>query len=167
MQSIGSLVVPAAAGAVLAAVLGACGGSDDDATGAAPGGADGDGGLPDVCTLLSEAEVQELTGRTVDQVDEDGLDAASPTRHCQWQGADLRLAVFLARTTLEAFTEESGYDGASPVDGLGEAAYTNGGHLFVLDGTVQMDVYTTSADTDEQNAIDAAEVAQALLPKVG
>src|ERR1700754_959943 len=57
----------------------------------------GEGGsFPDPCTLLTDAEVAELTGRDITQIDKDGADPAASTRYCQWQQSSGQLAVFLS-----------------------------------------------------------------------
>jgi len=61
------------------------------------------GNIPDPCTLLSDAEVAQLTGRDITQIDKDGADATASTRYCQWQQSSGQLAVFLSRTTGDDF----------------------------------------------------------------
>ena len=63
----------------------------------------GAGNIPDPCTLLSDAEVAQLTGRDITQIDKDGADATASTRYCQWQQFSGQLAVFLSRTTGDDF----------------------------------------------------------------
>jgi hypothetical protein len=121
------------------------------------------GDIPDPCTLLSKAEVSGLTGRPVTQIDEDGGATGDVTRYCQWQQEGGQLAIFLTRTTPEDFQVTVGE--AAWVDGVGEDAYQHSGHLFVLYGTVQLDVYSRGA-SDDQNITDAARVAKTLLPRI-
>jgi hypothetical protein len=121
------------------------------------------GDIPDPCTLLSEPEVKELTGRDITQIDEDGAEPGEATRFCQWQQPAGQLAVFLSRTTpadYDLVIEE-----AKPVDGLGEKAFELAGHLYVLYGTVQVDVYARG-DSDEENLAKARKVVNVLLPKI-
>jgi Protein of unknown function (DUF3558) len=121
------------------------------------------GNYPDPCTLLSDAEVTQLTGRDITQIDKDGSDATATTRYCQWQQSSGQLAVFLTRTTANDF---KGAQADSPiVAGLGDGAYSRDGHLFVLDGTTQLDVYSRGGD-DAQNQDEATRVAAALIPKM-
>lgn len=144
-------------------------GSDDDGdgdTGAGSGFGNSvkdSGDLPDPCTLLSDAEVTSLTGRTITQTDRDDAEPGEATRYCQWQQESGQLDVFLSRTT------QSDYDlviaDATPVDGLGEKAYELGGHLIVLYGTVQVDVYSRG-DSDQENMTKARKVVEVLLPKI-
>jgi hypothetical protein len=55
--------------------------------------------------------------------------------------------------------------GDSPsIAGIGDDAYWRDGHLFVLVGRTQLDVYARGGD--EQNQAEAEKVAAALLPKV-
>jgi hypothetical protein len=121
------------------------------------------GDIPDPCTLLSTAEVSSLTGRPVTQVDEDGGTPGDITRYCQWQQEGGQLAVFLSRTTPADFQVTVAE--AEWVDGVGEDAYWHSGHLFVLSGTAQLDVYSRGA-ADDQNVTDARNVAKTLLPRI-
>ncbi|MEH1101934.1 hypothetical protein [Micromonospora sp. CPCC 205561] len=144
--------------------------ADPDAPAASPGGA-GDGGsgsvresgtIPDPCTLLTEAEVVDLTGRDVTRKDEDG-DAGDVTRFCQWQQESGQLAIFLSRTTAADFGVTVA--AAKPVDGVGEEAFWHSGHLYVLHGTVQIDVYSRGG-SDAENLADARQVAKVLVSRV-
>ncbi|GIM91735.1 DUF3558 family protein [Paractinoplanes toevensis] len=121
------------------------------------------GDLPDPCTLLSKAEVVELTGRKITQIDEDGAQPSDTTRFCQWQQDSGQLAVFIARTTEEEF--KTTIADAQPVDGVGEDAFELAGHLYVLYGTVQVDVYSRGA-SDDQNLTDSKEVADKVIPRI-
>jgi hypothetical protein len=121
------------------------------------------GNIPDPCTLLSDADVIGLTGRSITQVDRDGADASASTRYCQWQQSSGQLAVFLSRTSADDFTAAQA-DSPS-IAGIGEGAYWRDGHLYVLTGRTQLDVYSRGGD-DQQNQAEAEKVAGALLPKV-
>jgi hypothetical protein len=116
--------------------------------------------LPDPCTLLTREEVLDLTAREVTQIDEDGAASGAPTRYCQWQQDSGQLAVFLSRTSAADFRVT--VDGNETVDGLGDDAYFHSGHLYVLDGDVQIDVYSRGGD----DLADAKNVAEALLPRI-
>ncbi|MEU8665254.1 hypothetical protein AB0C31_52650, partial [Actinoplanes philippinensis] len=120
------------------------------------------GELPAPCTLLGEDEVVDLTGREITQIDEDGGAPGDPTRYCQWQQSGGQLAVFLSRTTADDF--QVTIDEAEWVDGVGQDAYTHSGHLYVLYGTVQIDVYSRGA-SDARNLADAKRVATTLIPR--
>ncbi|MEV7623289.1 DUF3558 family protein [Actinoplanes sp. NPDC089786] len=121
------------------------------------------GDIPDPCTLLSDAEVKQLTGREISQRDEDGASPGDAARFCQWQQPSGQLAVFLSRTTPSDY--EVQIDGATEVDGLGEKAFTLAGHLYVLYGTVQVDVYSRG-DSDDENLAKEKDVVNVLLPKI-
>ncbi|HEV7850368.1 MAG TPA: DUF3558 family protein [Mycobacterium sp.] len=124
----------------------------------------GEGGsFPDPCTLLSDAEVTELTGRDITQIDRDGADATASTRYCQWQQSSGQLAVFLSRTTSGDFTAAQADSATIP--GFGDGAFSRDGHLYVLVGTTQVDVYARGGD-EQQSQAEAEKVAGALLPKV-
>lgn len=122
------------------------------------------GNIPDPCTLFSDADVTSLTGRDITQIDRDGADASAPTRYCQWQQSSGQLAVFISRTSADDF--KAAQADSPSIGGLGEDAYWRDGHLFVLTGRTQLDVYARGGD-DQQNQAEAEKVAGALLPKVG
>jgi hypothetical protein len=121
------------------------------------------GDIPDPCTLLTDDEVVDSTGREITRMDQDGGHNGDTTRYCQWQQDGGQLAVFLTRTTAEEFDLTS--DDAEPVDGVGEDAVALAGHLYVRYGTVQIDVYSRGR-TDDENLRDATAVAKALIPRV-
>ncbi len=121
------------------------------------------GGIPDPCTLLSDAEVTQLTGRDITQMDRDGADGNASTRYCQWQQPSGQLAVFISRTNTEDFKVAQA--DTPPVPGIGDGAYWRDGHLYVLTGSSQLDVYTRGGD-DEQSQAEAEKVAGVLLPKM-
>jgi hypothetical protein len=121
------------------------------------------GDIPDPCTLLSNAEVTSLTGRDITLLDRDDAAAGDPVRYCQWQQTDGQLAVFLARTTADEFAIKIA--DATPVDGIGEDAFALAGHLYVLYGTVSVDVYTRG-DSDAANLATAKRIAGVLLTKI-
>ncbi|OBK79503.1 DUF3558 family protein [Mycobacterium sp. 1274761.0] len=119
-------------------------------------------GIPDPCTLLSDTDVTGLTGRDIIQVDRDG-DATASTRYCQWQQSGGQLALFVTRTAPADFT--TAWAGSPSLPGIGDDAYWRDCHLFVLVGTIQLDVYASGGD-DQQNQAESEQVAEALLPKV-
>jgi len=120
-------------------------------------------GIPDPCTLFTDAEVTGLTGRDITQIDNDGGDATSSTRYCQWQQSSGQLAVFISRSNSDDFTFAQAE--APSIAGIGDDAYWKDGHLFVLTGRIQLDVYARGGD-EQQNQVEAEKVAGALLPKV-
>ncbi|MFI5494749.1 DUF3558 family protein [Actinoplanes sp. NPDC051859] len=121
------------------------------------------GDIPDPCTLLSKGEVRELTGREISQIDEDGASSGDAARFCQWQQPGGQLAVFLARTTESDFTVKIAE--ATPVDGVGEEAFALAGHLYVLYGTVSIDVYSRG-DSEDENLAKAKQIAKVLMRKI-
>jgi hypothetical protein len=121
------------------------------------------GEIPDVCALLSRAEVGTLTGRQITQVDVDGAQAGDTARFCQWQQVSGQLAVFLSRTSAAEFAVKSAE--AEPVGGVGEDAYQLSGHLLVLYGTVLVDVYVRGG-SDAANLAVAKETVRMLLPRI-
>jgi Protein of unknown function (DUF3558) len=124
----------------------------------------GEGGtFPDPCTLLSDAEVTQLTGRDITQVDKDGADPTASTRYCQWQQSSGQLAIFLSHMTSNDF--QVAQADSPTIPGVGDGAYSRDGHLYVLVGKTQLDVYSRGGD-DAQNQDEATRVAVALIPKV-
>jgi hypothetical protein len=121
------------------------------------------GDIPDPCKLLSEAEVVDLTGREITRTDRDEAEPGSVTRYCQWQQSGGQLAIFLARTTPSEF--DNTIAGATPVTGVGQDAFALAGHLYVLYGTVQIDVYSRGG-SDDENLADARKIAEVLIPRI-
>ncbi len=113
--------------------------------------------------LLSDAEVTQLTGRDITQIDKDGADATASTRYCQWQQSSGQLAVFMSRTTSDDFKVAQADSPSIP--GIGDDAYSRDGHLYVLVGAINLDVYARGGD-EQQNQAEAEKVAGVLLPKV-
>jgi hypothetical protein len=121
------------------------------------------GDIPDPCTLLSGKQVAGLTGREITQIDEDGQPAGTATRFCQWQQSGGQVALFLSRTTAADF--RTTIADATPVDGVGEDAFQLAGHLYVLYGTVSIDVYSRG-DSDEENLAEATAIAKKVIPQI-
>ncbi len=71
--------------------------------------------------------------------------------------------MFIARSNADEFTVAQA-DSPS-IAGIGDDAYWRDGHLFVLVGRTQLDVYARGVD-EQQNQAEAEKVAAALLPKV-
>jgi len=136
-------------------------GSTDDS--ASMGSVKDAGDIPDVCTLLTEAQVTSLSGLAVTQIDEDGGQTGDTSRYCQWQLAGGTLAVVLSRTTEDDFDVHVA--DAQTIDGVGEDAYLTSGHLYVLYGTVQVDVYVRGGE-DAENLEVAKKTVDVLLPKI-
>jgi hypothetical protein len=124
----------------------------------------GNGALPDVCTLLSRAEVSALAGgKQVVQVDPDDAKPTDTTRFCQWQLSGARLAVFLSPTTASEFSQAQA--DSRTVSGLGDAAYFSSGHLYVRQGTIQVDVYASNGSDDASEKM-ARSTAAKILPRL-
>jgi hypothetical protein len=121
------------------------------------------GNIPDPCTLLSNAEVTGLTGREITQLDRDDAEPGEATRFCQWQQDSGQLAVFLSRSTPEDFQLKIA--DAVPVDGIGEDAFELANHLYVLYGTVSIDVYS-HGDSEAENLAKSKKIVNALIPKI-
>jgi hypothetical protein len=121
--------------------------------------------LPDVCTLLTRAEVTRLTdGKPILSIDPDGLTEAATVRYCQWQLSGARIAVQLAPTTATTFGQDRA--GSEPVAGLGDDAHFFANHLFVRKETIQVDVYASTAEgvtNDKRVARSAAAMVVARL----
>ncbi|MGI5184373.1 DUF3558 family protein [Dactylosporangium sp. CA-152071] len=119
--------------------------------------------LPDICTLLTKADVNRLTGQRVTLMTNEG-GATSGARYCQWQLSSGQLDVTVNIETRDQFDVQN--KDAKQVDGIGEAAYSLAGHLYVYaDGKV-VDVYATSASTDAANLKVEQRTAEAVLPKL-
>jgi hypothetical protein len=123
------------------------------------------GELPDVCGLLTRAEVAALSGgHQVTQVDKDGAAADATTRHCQWQMSGARLAVFLSKTTGSDF--RAAHSQGQKVTGVGDEAVSDSGHLYVRTGSIEIDVYATLSGDQAAEAQMAKATAQKLVPKL-
>lgn len=134
-------------------------------TGKATGGATRGGDLPNVCTLLTKAEVSALAGgKTVSQVDEDGQPANSPTRYCQWQLSGGQIAIFLTKTTSSDFKTE--HSQQTRVTGVGDEAHQADGHLYVLHGDIQIDSYVRNGGSDASNLQVAKNTALKIITKL-
>jgi Protein of unknown function (DUF3558) len=128
------------------------------------GAAEHEKDLPDPCGLLSRSEVTDLTGRDVTETDRDDAEPGDAARYCQWQQDGGQLALFLARTTDDEF--HAAIAGAQPLAGVaGHDAFTLAGHLYVLDGGRQVDVYSRGG-SDQQNLSDETEVVKTVLPRI-
>jgi hypothetical protein len=99
----------------------------------------------------------------VTTTDHDGQQGGANTRYCQWQQDSGQLDVFLTRTTDADF--QTTVADAQAVDGVGQQAYSTSGHLYVLYGSVDIDVYSRG-DTDQKNLEAEMEIAKVLIPKI-
>jgi len=120
--------------------------------------------MPDVCTLLTRAEVSALAGgKQVVQVDPDNAKPTDTTRFCQWQLSGARLAVFLSPTTASEFTQEHGTH--RKVTNLGDDAAFFSGHLYVRSGNIVIDVYASNGSDDASEKM-AKSTAVKLLDRI-
>ncbi|MDR7273748.1 hypothetical protein [Catenuloplanes atrovinosus] len=119
--------------------------------------------IEDPCELLNKVEVIALTGRQVTRTDADGADEDTAVRFCQWQLDGGQLAVFVSHTTETEFGLQA--KNGTPVTGVGDAVFTQGGHLYVLAGDVQVDVYARGGE-DAANLKVARQVATTVLPRL-
>ncbi|MFF5233692.1 DUF3558 family protein [Dactylosporangium sp. NPDC000521] len=119
--------------------------------------------LPDICTLLTKADVNRLTGQRVTLMTNEG-GATSGARFCQWQLSAGQLDVTVNIETRDQFDVQN--KDAKQVDGIGEAAYSLAGHLYVYAAGKVVDVYATSASTDAANLKVEQRTAEAVLPKL-
>lgn len=111
--------------------------------------------LPDVCAMLSRAEVRGLTGgKPILSVDPDPGPSSS-ARYCQWQLSGARLAIELSPTTATMFRQD--HPTEPVVGGLGDDAFFYSNHLYVRKGTIQIDAYASTAEgpTNDQRVAKA------------
>jgi hypothetical protein len=120
-------------------------------------------GLPDICTLLTKADVKTLTGKTVTLMSNEGGNS-SGARYCQWQLTAGQLDVTVNVETRDQFDVQN--KDADQVDGIGESAYSLAGHLYVYAAGKVVDVYATSASTDAGNLKVERATAEKVLPKL-
>jgi hypothetical protein len=122
------------------------------------------GGLPDICTLLSKAEVTSLTSQPVTLMTKD--DGKSPNaRYCQWQLGVGQLTVTVTVESRESFDTRNAQ--SVKVDGIGAAAYSLSGHLFIFAADRDVDVYDSSATSDAADLAVEKNTAATILPRLG
>jgi hypothetical protein len=92
-----------------------------------------------------------------------GRDASPPAAQSMSSATESQLAVFLSRTTSGDFTVAQADSATIP--GFGDGAFSRDGHLYVLVGTTQVDVYARGGD-EQQSQAEAEKVAGTLVPKV-
>jgi len=119
--------------------------------------------LPDICTLLTKAEVTSLTGQKVTLMSNEGGNSPG-ARYCQWQLSNGQLTVTVNVETRQQFDVQN--KEAVRVDGIGEAAYSLAGHLYVYAAGKVVDGYATSAGTDAGNLKVERRAVEAVLPKL-
>jgi hypothetical protein len=108
--------------------------------------------------------VRGLTGgKPILSVDPDPGPSSS-VRYCQWQLSGARLAIQLSSTTAAKFRQDHPTEPA--VGGLGDDAFFYSNHLFVREGTIQIDAYASTVEgptSDQQVAKAAAAMVVARL----
>lgn len=85
-------------------------------------------------------------------------------RYCQWQLTAGQLDVTVNLDDRESFDVQ--HKDSQEVDGIGEAAYSLAGHLYVYAAGKVVDVYATSASTDAGNLKVESATAERVLPKL-
>ena len=129
----------------------------------ASGGEGSNGPLPDICTLLSKDDVTGLTHQQVTIMTNEGGNSPN-ARYCQWQLTQGQLDVTVNVDTRESFDVRNKQ--STPVSGVGEAAYSLSGHLYIFQTGRVVDVYATSADSDQANLDVEKQTAAKVLPKL-
>lgn len=119
--------------------------------------------LPDICTLLTKAEVNSLTGQKVTLMSNEGGNSPG-ARYCQWQLSSGQLTVTVNVETRQQFDVQN--KEAEQVAGIGESAYSLAGHLYVYAAGKVVDAYATSAGTDAGNLKVERRAIEAVLPKL-
>jgi hypothetical protein len=117
--------------------------------------------LPDICTLLTKDDVADLTNREVTIMTNEGGNS-SGARYCQWQLSAGQLTVTVNNETRESFDVRN--QQSTPVDGIGETAYSLSGHLYVFQNGRAVDVYASSSDSDSTNLEVEKNTAEKVLP---
>ena len=111
---------------------------------------------------VSRAEVSALAGgKQVVQVDEDDAKPTDATRFCQWQLSGARLAVFLSPTTASGV--QRGAHQLPVRHRPGRAPrYSASGHLYVRQGTIQIDVYASNGSEEASEKMAKSTAAKVL-----
>jgi hypothetical protein len=119
--------------------------------------------LPDICTLLSKAEVTTLTRQPVASMNNEG--GTSPNaRYCQWLLDSGQLTVAVDIETREQFDVRNKQ--ATPVSGVGDTAYELSGHLYVYRDNRVVDVYASLGGSDANNLAVEKSTATQVLPRL-
>ena len=154
---------PSSAAASPAASPAGSGGGKSPSAKASAAGSRKASALPDICKLMSKAEVGVLTGEQVTLMSDDG-GAASGARYCQWQLSQGQLTIAVNLESRENFDVRNKQ--AVPVVGVGAAAYSLSGHLYVWEDGRDVDVYVSSESSDAANLAVARRAAAQLLPRL-
>jgi hypothetical protein len=127
--------------------------------------ASGSAGIPDICKLLTKAEVAQLTGEQTTLMTDDGSPAGSTsTKYCQWQLSQGQLTITISLEDREGFDVRN--KESKPVPGVGTTAYSLAGHLYVWEDGKDIDVYVSSESSDQGNLSVARRVALQVLPRL-
>jgi hypothetical protein len=121
--------------------------------------------LPDVCTLLTDAEVSTLTGRKIlTETPAHGADALT-SKSCEWIKANGGPVLLV---TVETVTKDD-FDSRAPsyekVDGIGERAYLNNWILTVLHGRVEIVVSLVDNGTGEDSPAPQKRIASKVIER--
>ena len=130
----------------------------------ASAGKSGSTAIPDICKLLTKAEVAQLTGEQTTLMTDDGGGAGAPTKYCQWQLSQGQLDIAISLEDREGFDVRN--KESKPVPGVGTTAYSLAGHLYIWEDGRAIDVYVTSESSDQGNLSVARRVAMQVLPKI-
>ncbi|WP_433060352.1 hypothetical protein [Dactylosporangium sp. CS-033363] len=119
--------------------------------------------VPDICKLMSKAEIGTLTGESVTLMTDDG--GSSPTsRYCQWQLSQGQVTIGVTLETRGNFDVRNKQ--ATPVMGVGTTAYSLSGHLYVWENGHDIDVYVSSESSDSANLSVARRAALQFIPRL-
>jgi hypothetical protein len=128
-----------------------------------PSSATSNSALPDICTLITKAEVTELTGESVTLMTDEGGKSEN-TRYCQWQLSVGQVTIMVSVDTRDDFDVRNKQ--AKSVAGVGEAAYSLAGHLYVFENGRTTDVYVSSESSDAANLAVEKKAADKILTKL-
>jgi hypothetical protein len=123
------------------------------------------GPVPKSCALLSDAEVGTLTGQSVTNRAEINPPDDPTQSKCLWEltpGGALYLTLW--RRTPAEFQLRG--QGTTPIPGVGDGAYSDNLHLFVLFGTIELDIIVRSGEPDVQQRDRSIAVARLVGPRL-
>ncbi len=154
---------------VIAVLVAACGGTAStppgerpSAAGATAGAPVEPGAIPAACTLLTDADIEEMTGTTVVAKDDNVADTVY-ANHCRWTltrsdggNGELDLGI-LSPGGRERYDHSGGTSGLDPIDGLpadlaGED--TNVGGIFAVRGDTLLDVFSTGLGLSTETEVE-------------
>jgi hypothetical protein len=134
-----------------------------DATQPAPSTPTSASALPDICKLLTKAEVTDLTGEQVTIMTDEGGNSPN-ARYCQWQLSAGQLTVTVNNEDRQGFDVRN--QQSTSVDGIGETAYSLAGHLYVYEAGRTVDVYVSSEGSASANLAVEKTTAAKVLPRL-